>query len=811
MLKRYGSYALILLIWMALLRVMFFQNGSLPPLGAFFSPFEGFWQNAESTDNAVPSVDGIKGLRSKAKVVFDKRDVPHIFAQNQEDLYFLQGYFTARHRLWQMDMQARAAGGRLSEVLGSKMLDRDRENRRLGLLYGAEKALQATQSDPTSRMILERYTAGVNAWIHQLQPKDYPLEYKLLDFTPEEWTPLKTSLILKYMANLLTGYDTDFEQSNLAKLYSSERVEELFPYFPETFSPVVQHISKNSDKINTDTLNAASKKKNHRIEAQASIKAAQTERELGSNNWAVSGKLTANKKPVLCNDPHLSLNLPSIWYEIQLHAPGVNVYGVSIPGTPCVIIGFNEHNAWGITNTAVDVRDWYAITYRNNQKKEYLMDSTWKPVNQRVEAISVRNGDVFYDTVRYTEHGPVCYDERFRKKPEMQDMAMRWTAHQGSNEMMTFYKLNSSKTFTDFQNAIIHFQSPAQNFVFASVHDTIAIQPSGRFPIRDKNQGRYIQDGTQSAAVWQAYVPSTDLPREVNPDRNFVSSANQHPASANYPYDLYGYYANYRARRIHQKLSEARNIRITDMMALQNDVYNMGASESLPHLLEALDAVKLNTAELSMVNSLKQWNYENTRNSEAAAYYKAWSDEFLLLLWDEMDSPHRVLPKPNHFETWSYLKRVPNTPFMDNHTTSEKETFEALARQSFKNAFKKCRTWKTDHPAYEWSWHAFKNTGIWHLTQQEAFSEIEVACAGGEEIVNYSSAKKGASWRMVVSPGSSSDYYGVYPGGQSGNPGSANYASFIPKWAEGAYYPLLFLTPTTPHKDIAYALEIGPQ
>jgi penicillin amidase len=796
---------------MALLRLMLFQTGSLPPLGAFFSPFEGFWQNAEPAQLNKPDISRLKGLTAAANVVFDKREVPHIFASNEQDLYFLQGYFTARHRLWQMDMQARAAGGQLSEVLGVKMLDRDRENRRLGLLYSAENALKAAQADPKSRMILERYTAGVNAWIHQLQPKDYPLEYKMLDFKPEDWTPLKTSLILKYMANLLTGYDTDFEQSNLAKLYSSERVEELFPYFPEAFNPVVEHLPQHSKGPKDATNKTATKTKKRKIEAEASIRAAQTERELGSNNWAISGKLTANGKPILCNDPHLSLNLPSIWYEIQLHAPGINVYGVSIPGTPCVIIGFNEHNAWGITNTAVDVRDWYAITYRNSQKKEYLMDSIWKPLQHRVEAISVRNEDVFYDTVRYTEHGPVCYDERFHKKTEMQDMAMRWTAHQPSNEMMTFYKLNTSKTYADFQNATSHFQSPAQNIVFASAYDTIAIQPTGRFPIRDKNQGRYIQDGTQSAAIWQTYIPTSDLPRELNPERHFVSSANQHPVSTNYPYDLYGYYANYRARRINQRLTEAQNIRITDMMALQNDDYNWGASEALPLLLEALTQVKLNPTDASMVNSLRQWNYENTRNSEAAAYYKAWSDEFLLLLWDEMDSEHRVLPKPNHFETWSYLKRVPNNPFIDNQKTSTKETFNTLAFQSFKNALKKCSSWKTEHPTEEFSWHAFKNTGIWHLTQQEAFSEMNVACSGGEEIVNYSSAKKGASWRMVVSPGSGSDYYGIYPGGQSGNPGSLGYTAFIPKWADGAYFPLLFLQPGKQHKDIAYVLDIRPQ
>ena len=798
------KFFISLILSVALCCFFFTKTGPLPPLGNFFSPFQGFWQNAEPVKDASDQMLQFEALSGPARILFDKREVPHIFASNAEDLFFLQGYVTAKFRLWQMDMQARVAGGRLSEVLGESMLERDRESRRLGLKWGASRTLAATMANPQTRMILLRYTAGVNAYIASLKPKDYPLEYKLLDFEPEAWTPMKTALLLKYMSNLLTGYDTDFEMSNLAKLYGFETVNQLFPEFPDSLSPVIPagSLFTKSDTlplgVPTDTL--------QHFAALRSLP--QSDPAVGSNNWAVGASRTASGKPILCNDPHLSLNLPSIWFEVQLHCPGLDVYGVTIPGAPCVIIGFNRDVAWGITNAAADVRDWYRITFRDQNRNEYLMDSSWKPVRRMVESFAVRGGEMIYDTILFTEHGPVSYDRSFSKNGEKQNMAMRWTAHDYSNEMFAFYTLNKASNYSDYLQALANFDCPAQNFAFAAKNGDIAMQVTGKLVKRWNQQGRYLLDGSRSDHLWQGYIPKTDLPRSANPESNFVSSANQHSVDSLYPYYLNGFYAYYRNRRINTLLARMNGIKPADMMKMQHDNYNLVASEWLPWLIQQLPPSKLNSVERNALQLLKAWNYENEALQVAPVYFSLWLDAMLDEIWDEFARKERVLHRPGKFETWSYLQRFPDSEFIDKQGTAQTESLPFITMQAFRRAVANAEAWKKANPAKDLRWADFKNTTILHLSQQAAFSANGVECGGGEDIVNYSTSKKGASWRMVVSPGTEDVYYGVYPGGQSGNPGSKHYTEFIDSWAKGEYFRLLYLKPGETSAEITHATII---
>jgi penicillin amidase len=798
------KFFISLIFSVALCWLFFTKTGPLPPLGNFFSPFQGFWQNAESVKEASDELLQFEALSGPARILFDKREVPHIFASNAEDLFFLQGYVTAKFRLWQMDMQARVAGGRLSEVLGESMLERDRESRRLGLKWGASRTLAATMANPQTRMILLRYTAGVNAYIASLKPKDYPLEYKLLDFEPEAWTPMKTALLLKYMSNLLTGYDTDFEMSNLAKLYGFETVNQLFPEFPDSLSPVIPsgNIFTQSDtiplRVPTDTL--------QHFAALRSLP--QSDPAVGSNNWAVGPSRTASGKPILCNDPHLSLNLPSIWFEVQLHCPELDVYGVTIPGAPCVIIGFNRDVAWGITNAAADVRDWYKVTFRDQRRNEYLMDSSWKPVRRMVESFAVRGGEMIYDTILFTEHGPVSYDRSFSKNVEKQNMAMRWTAHDYSNEMFAFYTLNKASNYSDYLQALANFDCPAQNFAFAAKNGDIAMQVTGKLVKRWNQQGRYLLDGSRSDHLWQGYIPKTDLPRSANPESDFVSSANQHSVDSLYPYYLNGFYAYYRNRRINSLLARMKGIKPADMMKMQHDNYNLVASEWLPWLIQQLPSSKLNSVERNALQLLKAWNYENEALQVAPVYFSLWLDAMLDEIWDEFAGKERALHRPGKFETWSYLRRFPDSEFIDKQGTAQTESLPFITMQAFRRAVENAEAWKKANPAKDLRWADFKNTTVLHLSQQAAFSANGVECGGGEDIVNYSTTKKGASWRMVVSPGTEDVYYGVYPGGQSGNPGSKHYTEFIDSWANGEYFRLLYLKPGETSAEITHATII---
>lgn len=786
-----------------------FKIIDIPPLGKFFNPQYGFWQNAVSEDDEMNEMISIQGLKASVNILWDERMVPHIFAQNDEDLFFTQGYVTASMRLWQMEMQTHAAAGRLSEIVGSKALKVDREARRIGLKYGAEKALEMAMQNDTSRMMLESYAAGVNAYIDQLNNRNLPLEYKLLDYKPEPWSPLKTALLLKYMGNMLTGYDRDFELSNVQKLYGDDVLNKLFPDYPDTLIDPVVPAGTNFNRSFVNSPQASDYRPNRDL-----ISAEQLMRPdpgYGSNNWAVAAEKTADGRAILCNDPHLSLNLPSIWFELQLHAPGVNVYGATLPGAPGVIIGFNDSIAWGVTNGAIDVRDWYQISIKDDKRAQYLYDGSWNDFTYEVEEFKVRGSGSIFDTILFTSFGPLVYDRNFASGKEKMNMALRWTLHEPSNESLTFYKLNRGRNFNDYRNALMTYDCPGQNFVFASHSNDIAIRQQGKFPVRDQGQGRTVQQGDDPNQQWKGYIPFDDIPESVNPQRKFVSSANQHPTDDSYPYYYTGVFEYYRNRRINQLLEEGSGMKIEDMMRLQNDNYNLYAAESLPLMLSYIDASEFSREELEALNVLKSWIFFNDAELEAPAYYEAWWEKFISMLWDEFESSEeRSMRKPSTFHTIRYLQTDPEGMFTNRISTPEQERMFDLLNQSFKQAVVHIANWKKE-TGRQLSWANFKYTTIQHLSRLPAFSISGVLNGGGESIVNATSSRKGPSWKMIVSPGKPVVAYGIYPGGQSGNPGSAYYANAIEDWAKGKYYSLIFLENDGQNSGILFKQQAKPE
>jgi penicillin amidase len=311
-------------------------------------------------------------LKSESKIVVDERGVTHIFGANDHDLYFLQGFLTAKDRLWQMEFQTHAAGGRISEIVGDKAIHFDLEQRRMGMVASAQAALDAFDSDTLYRNVVQSYTNGVNAYIGSLNRDNLPFEYRLLDYEPEPWTPLKSSLLLKYMAKMLTGTERDRENTALVELLGQNLFRELYPEQNLLSDPVIPAPYELSNS-NLDSV------KNLISLGPAPVNDNRSPKNIGSNNWAVSGERTESGLPILCNDPHLRLSLPSIWYEIQLNAPGINCYGVSLPGSPGITLGFNKDVAWGVTNAGRDVRDYYRVEYRDESKSEYKSGETRNP------------------------------------------------------------------------------------------------------------------------------------------------------------------------------------------------------------------------------------------------------------------------------------------------------------------------------------------------------------------------------------------------------------------------------------------------
>ncbi|MFC0184924.1 penicillin acylase family protein [Pseudarcicella hirudinis] len=384
--------------------------GVVPPIGKFLSPFEGFWVNAEASYKDAPTMNEdklqIPNLQGEVTVLYDENGVPHVFAQNDHDLYLAQGYLTAKDRLWQMEFQTHFAAGRISEIVGDKALESDRYQRRMGAVYGAEKSLSGMNENPQAKLSLDAYSEGVNAYINSLSPREYPVEYKLLGYAPEAWSPLKSALFLKNMSFVLASGTDDLRMTNILRKYGKEVTEDLFPNYPSKESPIIPE----GTKIDFQPLPLPPAP--HDFTGIGSMNP-QPERDkgIGSNNWAVSGSKSATGLPLLANDPHLTLSLPSIWYQMQLVSPGINVYGSTMPGSPSVIIGFNQDVAWGVTNVGADIIDWYQVKFRDKSMNEYWHDGKWKKTSKRIEVIKVKGKPDVIDTVLYTHHGPVVYLE----------------------------------------------------------------------------------------------------------------------------------------------------------------------------------------------------------------------------------------------------------------------------------------------------------------------------------------------------------------------------------------------------------------
>lgn len=770
--------------------------GDIPPLAKFLDPFNGFWANAESKKQASENILNIEGLKGEVEIHFDDQMIPHIFANNDHDLYFAQGYITAKDRLWQMDFQTRFASGRLSEVVGPKAIELDRYQRRMGMSFGAENMIEVVMKDPEINAIMNAYSAGVNAYIHSLKPSEYPIEFKLLNYEPEDWKPVNSALLLKLMSATLAGGSNEFYMNNVLQKYGPEITKDLFPDYPFREDPIIPVGTKwDFEPVNVPEMPSLGK-----TTTALNINTKEKEEGIGSNNWAVSGKKTASGYPLLANDPHLDLTLPSIWYQIQLASTDVNACGVSIPGSPGVIIGFNKDVAWGVTNVGSDVLDWYNIKFKDASKKEYWFDNKWLPVKERIENIKSSDGRTLTDTVLYTHHGPVVYTseqrpDNFSKVNNIPTgHALKWVAHMGSNDIRTFIALNKAKNYTDYRKALTYYSAPAQNFVFASFENDIAITPNGYFPLKWKGQGKFLLDGTNPSNDWSGRIPAEHNPTVKNPERNFVSSANQFPSDQSYPYYLNWEYSGYeRSHRINKRLSVMTQANVDSIQNLQNDNYSILAENILLTLVSLVDTEKLNASEREGLNIVSKWNKFFDADEIGASIFELWHKNLGIQIWqDDFGDPKTPMRYPSRDRNVQLLLSEPNALWWDNVKTAKKETRTDLVNASFKFAIDSLQR-KFGPLDTDWAWANLKKTHVPHLAKVAGFGSKFLYNGGSKTSVNATSESNGPSWRMIVALGKEVKAYGVFPGGESGNPGSHYYDDMIDTWSEGKLNELVYL------------------
>ena len=776
--------------------------GAIPELGKFLSPQTGFWQNAEGDKENRDEAFSFKNLNGAVNVYLDERLVPHVFAAQEEDAYFVQGFIHAKYRLWQMDFNARAASGRLSEVLNNPaLLNYDRLQRRMGMVFGAENMLTEIAKDPFSQKVLDAYTAGVNAYITTLTQSSMPLEFKLLGYRPEPWSNLKSALFVKLMSADLAGLGLarDLPFTNERSVFSLEEMALLYPQVSDSSQPIIPKgtvfDAPSANAVTPATVDSLYYTGDTTVSA---VRVPKITDITGSNNWAVSGSKTASGAPILCNDPHLRLTLPSIWFEMQLYTPTMNAYGATFPCIPGVVIGYNEDVAFGVTNAGRDVIDYYQIKFKDNSRSEYWYDSSWQQCKVRVEQVKKQDGSIFTDSVAYTVFGPVLYDHTFNNGDSTINtaLAVRWTAHDPSNELAVWIKLDRAKNYADYEDAISNMGTPGQNFVFAAKNGDIAIRQQGRFPLRWPGQGLYIMPGEDSSYSWQGWIPQKENPHILNPAEGFVQSANQRAVDSTYPYFIPGDYFTPRGVTAHEKLAAMRNITVADMKLLQNDVYSSLAADAVPFFLRHIDKNYLNDSELTYLNELKNWDFNVTAMAKAPTIYQAWFDSLEKQIWaDEFARSNKSFEYPDEQTLFEAIKRDSLFRFIDNVNTPGLETLNQQITTSFKLASAGLAEEEVKNGLIWWK---HKGSTILHSLRESLmpFGRKDLKTGGWGNVLMAHTKTNGPSWRMVVQLSGETEAWGIYPAGQSGNPGSKFYDNFIDDWVAGKYYRLWMMKET---------------
>src|SRR6266581_558552 len=572
----------------------------------------------------LPRVKGevsLQGLHELVEVITDRYGVPHIYAQNEDDLFFAQGYVHAYERLWQMELNRRISSGRLSEIFGELALETDRFARRLGMHRAADNA--ARQLPEHSKRILDAYAQGVNAYIERNQNK-LPVEFTFLRFKPEPWRIEDSIQWSKMMGwNLGGNWETEVIRARIVAKLGTERAAKLEagydPNHPLIIPPGVEY-----QGINLGMLEQYEQLK--QLSGFGMIGA--------SNNWVVDGTMSTTGLPILCNDPHLGQAAPSIWYECHLVAGDIDVIGASFPGTAGVVIGHNQYIAWGITNAVSDVQDLYIEKFNPENPHQYEYQGKWEEAQIIREEIKVRGSKTpLIEEVRITRHGPILTklphantdnsanagQNGAQAEAAALPLALRWTGLEQCKIISALDKLDRATNWEEFKEALRDWDVPPQNLIYADNEGNIGYVMAGAIPIRAKGQNLLPSPGWTGEYEWTGFIPFDELPQTYNPEQHFIVTANNRVVDDDYPYYITNEWLNgYRAQRIRDLLTSKGKLAPEDMAKIQGDQYALPAVEIVPHMLKIQSNVALEKAAL---NILRTWKYVLAPDSAAAAIY----------------------------------------------------------------------------------------------------------------------------------------------------------------------------------------------
>ena len=751
-------------------------------------------------------------LQHPVEIITDKWGVPHIYAKTTHDLFFAQGYQAASDRLFQFEIFRRKATGTMAEVLGKRMLKRDMGARLFQ--YRGNLDAEFAHYHPQGKVIIQSFTDGINAYIRKVLKGEIPmpLELKLLGIKPGYWTP---SVVISRHNGWLTNVQDELATARLLNKIGADKLNSI-----TNFHPLIPDLRIDSiidkQRLNDDVLSLYNAFRNPLVftaedlvqgSLNTNLSAAglsasvavnklykQTE---GSNNWVVSGKLTANGSPMLANDPHRAIATPSLRYIVHLSAPGWNVIGGGEPTLPGVSIGHNEYGAWGLTIFETDAEDLYVYQLNPKNLSQYFYKGQWKTFKKITDSIKIKNAPATVVSLYYSIHGPVTFIDSIHHIAY--SVKCGWL-QKGSAPYLASLRMNQAQNWADFKAACAYSYIPAENMMWADKKGDIGWQTVGITPIRNKHSGMVPVPG-DGQYEWSGYLPVLEKPSSYNPAIGFICSANENRTPANYPHmNAIGYTWSdaYRFDRITNILGSKKKITMADMQALQMDYYSIPASQLIPQLS------KLETEDKNLkkaVTILQNWNFVLDTASVAATIYVAWEQALGNHLLKKIQL-NNLQDEGVEFNTKKMIDQLlnPTNTLGDNPVVERDKILLQSLEDAVNNVKEKLGN---DEAGWQYGQINMKHILIKHSLSnllrepmQQTLNVGPIVRGGNENTINSTSSNlnqtTGASFRVIIDCSDWDLMTATNAPGQSGNPDSKHYKDLFELWGKNEYFPLYF-------------------
>ncbi len=781
------NYAIFYLNWNKILIMSWLEDIGIGILKSGFTK----WSKTK-----LPKLDGqfkLKGLQNDVEIIRDKWGIPHIYADHIHDVLFAQGFVHAQDRLWQMEITRRASQGRLSEFIGKDALEVDRMSRTLGYQRIAHQ--DWALFDDEQQALIQAYCDGVNTYMNHPEFKK-PLEFSLVKLKPSEFKPIDVMTVSRLLTSQMSwGWHDELVRAKLIEVVGEEGMREL----------------DNTYKNGTITLPKGIEFNPIKLDAKFNTDDPYSPNISGSNAWAISGTKTDTGKPYLCNDPHLAIHNPNIWYEIHMHCPELKVTGVSIPGTPMVPIGHNEHIAWGITLAFIDIEDLVIEKFTDESLKKYHYKDEILDTEIIEEVIQIKGeSKPHIEKVYQTKHGVIVSDVLNYTKNQL---ALQSMAFKPNKSIWAWYSINTAKNWNDFKEGVSFLEAPGLNIVYADVHENIGYYNSGKMPIKTRAQSAIPTPAWTGESDWNDFVPFEKMPHVLNPEQGYLVTCNNKNTPEDYPYFLGDIYMNgYRAERLDKLIRTEKKLGFKDFNEMQQDMYSIpGKAFTGFYKTISFDDGELETIKKELIN----WDGYLTESTIGGTLYKVTKEKVVRRLYkkilNDTDLENELIGKG-----FSPSFGINNT-FLGSNTINLLHVLEdenswcvtqyGNKEQLLKDGYKDAIDWLTkkfgkDHN--QWQWGKIHQIEIPHaLSVKQPLDKIFSLGPypiGGDidtpfqtcpnNVEAFDGEIVSASYRQIIDLSNFDNSKSISCGGQSGNLASPYYASQMEDWLKGKFHPM---------------------